>query len=118
MRGKEGFLILLKVALIASWQALESGEQADVCSSDLAGLATNQFPGIGIFLLRHEAAAGGVLVGQNDVREFLGCEDYEIFGETRKMRGDAGQREQIVERKISVADGIEAVGSEIGRASC
>ena len=49
-------------------------------SGNAAGFATQEFPGIRIFLLRHQAAAGGIFVGNNDVGEFLRCEKDEIFG--------------------------------------
>jgi len=31
------------------------------------------------------------------------------LGEAREMRGDAGEREQVIECEVAIADGIEAV---------
>ena len=52
--------------------------------------------------------------GRIDVGKFLGGEDDKIFGQAREMRGDAGEREKIVESEIAIADGVEAVRGDAG----
>ena len=84
-------------------------KSADQSSGDSAGFAAKEFPGVGIFFLGHQAAAGGIFIGEQYVAEFLRREEHEVFGEPRKMRGDAGEREKIIQREIAVADGVEAV---------
>src|SRR4029077_18084237 len=74
-----------------------------------AGLAAKEFPHVRIFLLGHEAAAGGIFVGQDDVFEFLRGEDHEVFGEAGKMRGDAREGEQVVDGEVAVANGVDTV---------
>jgi len=64
---------------------------------------------IGILLLRHKTAAGGIFVGKNDVGKFLRGEEDEILGEAGKMSGDAGERKEIVESEVAVAHGVETV---------
>ena len=110
VRREERFLIFLQVALITGGQTFQGGEQAEQCGGDAAGFPAQQFPRVRIFLLRHKAAAGGIFVRENQVREFLRSEEDKIFGEARKVRGDASQREKIVERKVAVAHRVQAVG--------
>ena len=109
VRSEERFFVLLQVALVARWQAFQRREQTEQRSGDPAGFAADQLPGVWIFFLRHQAAAGGKFVGKNDIRKFLRSEEYKIFGEPGKMRSDAGEREKIVEREVPVADGVQAV---------
>ena len=107
--SEERFFVLLEIALVARRQALQRREQPEQSSGDAAGFAANQFPGIRIFLLRHQAAAGGILVWQNDVRKFLRRKNYEVFCEPRKMCSDSREGKKIIEREVPVAHGIEAV---------
>src|SRR5207249_8056064 len=79
VRGKKRLFVLLKIALITRRQALQRRDQADQCPGDASGFAADQFPCVGIFLLWHEAAAGGKVVGKNHVRKFLRREDDEII---------------------------------------
>src|SRR5467141_3074621 len=88
VRGEEGFFVFLEVTLITRRQSLQCCEKTKQRSGDAAGLAANQFPSVGIFLLGHEAAAGGVFVGKNEVRKFLRRENHEVFRKARKMRRD------------------------------
>src|SRR5208283_4678856 len=97
-------LVFLQIALITAGQAFKDGEQSEKRGNDAAGFAADEFPGIGIFLLRHEAAAGGKFVGENDIGKRLGSEDDEVFREAGKMGGDGGQSKEVIERKIAVAD--------------
>src|SRR5467141_2632351 len=109
VRSEEGFFVFLEVTLITRRQSFQRREQTEQSAGDAAGLAANQFPSVGIFLLGHEAAAGGVFVGKNDVRKFLRRENYEVFRKARKMCGDSAEREKIIEHKVAVADGVETV---------
>src|SRR5467141_2798179 len=109
VRGKEGFFVFLEVTLIARRQPFQGGEKSEKRSGDAPGFAANQFPRVGIFLLRHQAAAGGKFVGKNDVGKFLRSENHKIFREPRKMRRDPRERKKIIDRKVTVADGVETV---------
>ena len=66
--------------------------------------------------MRHQAAPGGVFVRKNGVPEFLRRKQDEILRQPREMCGDAGEREQIVKREVPVADRIEAVCRDAGKA--
>ena len=112
MRVEKRLFVFLQVALIARRQAFHRDQQADERGGDAAGFAANQFPRIGIFLLRHQAAAGGIFVGQNHEAEARRGEKNHVFREARKMAGQNRERVKIVERKIAAADGIEAVARD------
>ena len=116
VRGEQRFLILLQVALITRGQALRSSKQRDERAVNAAGLAADQFPCIGVFLLRHQAAAGGVFVGQLDEAEFGRGEKNHVLGEPRKMHRQRGERKESFEREIAVADGVEAIGGDARKA--
>ncbi len=109
MRGKQRFLVFLQVALVAAGQTLQRGEQRKQRTSDAAGFSADQLPRIGVLFLRHQAAAGGIFVGKNHIGKFLRGEHHEILSKAREMRGDAREREKIIEREIAIAHCIEAV---------
>src|SRR5208282_4243188 len=102
----------LEIALITGGETLQRGEEGKEGARDATGLAAQKLPGIRILFLRHEAAAGGKLVGENGVGKFLRSKENEILGEAREMRGDSGECKEVVERKIAIADGIQAVGGD------
>ena len=112
MRREQRFFVLLQIALITRRQALAGGEKRDKRAVDAARLAANQFPGVGIFLLRHQAAAGGIFVRQFEKAELGRREQNHVFGQAREMHGQRRKREKIFEREIAVADGVEAVGGD------
>src|SRR5689334_5956411 len=68
--AKERLLVLLQITLVTGWQSLQRGKEAEECRSDPSALAAQKFPRVRIFLLRHQAAARGIFVGKDDVREF------------------------------------------------
>src|SRR6202008_3289754 len=95
--GEEGFLVFLQIALVTARQTFQRREQRDERAGNATGLAANEFPSVGIFLLWHQAAASGIFVGKNKVRKFLRGEQDEVFGQPREMRVNANEREKIVE---------------------
>src|SRR6185312_15396110 len=97
------------VALVASRQTLQCGEQGYQRPGNSSAFATQEFPDVGILLLRHEAAASRKFVGKDDVGQFLRGKDYEVFGEPGKMCGDAGERQQIIDSEVAIAHGVYAV---------
>ena len=64
VRGEDRLFIFLQIALITGRQSLERDEKRHQRAYEPASLAARQFPGIGIFFLRHQAAAGSVFVRQ------------------------------------------------------
>ena len=72
--SEEGFLVFLEVTLVTGRQAFQRCEKAEKRAGDAPSLAAQKLPGIGIFLLRHQAAAGGIFVREDGVGEFLGGE--------------------------------------------
>src|SRR5262249_18163674 len=86
--GKKSLLVFLQVALVARGQALERGEEAHERTDDAASFSADELPGIRILLLRHEAAARSVFLGQSDKGKFLRGEEDKIFGQAREMHGD------------------------------
>src|SRR4029077_20678988 len=67
---EERFLVLLQVALITRRQALARSEESEKRTIDAARFSANQLPRVRIFLLRHQAAASRILVGELDESEF------------------------------------------------
>ncbi len=110
------FLVFLEITLIAGWQTLQGNEKGEEGAGDASSFAAQEFPGIGVFLLGHEAAARRVFIGRNDIRKLLGGEEDKIFGEARKVGGNAGKSEKIIEGKITVAYGVEAIGRDARKA--
>ncbi len=115
VRGEERLLVFLEVALVAGGQALERGEEREERRGNASGLAADELPRVGIFLLRHDAAAGGELVGEKDEAKLLRGEQHKVFGHAREVRGQHGEGVEIVEREVAAADGVEAVAREAGK---
>src|SRR5262249_60751141 len=99
----------LQVALVARWQPFQRRQQAEQGPGNASGFSAQQFPGVGVFLLRHEAAARGVFIKENHVGKLLGCKNHEVFRKPGEERGESSEREKIIERKIAIADSIKAV---------
>ena len=57
---EQRLLVLLEVAVVGERQALERGEQAGEVADEPTGLAPGQLGDVGVLLLRHHRAAGGV----------------------------------------------------------
>ena len=85
-RGVEDrLLVLLEVAVVGERQALHDGEQRDQVADRAAGLAAHQLGDVGVLLLRHQARAGRVGVGELDEAELGGRPEHELLGEPRQV---------------------------------
>lgn len=73
-------------------------------ADDPPGLAPEQLEGVWVLLLRHEAAAGAVSVGQ---RNTLGVVvDDEVFRELREVRKSHRRPPQVLGHEVSVANRV------------
>lgn len=116
MGVEERLFVLLQIALIARGKALQRDEQREERGRDAAGFPADQFPGIGIFFLRHQAAAGGIFVGQDEETETRRGEEDHVLGEAREMAREDGESEKIIESEIAATDGIQAIARDAGEA--
>ena len=79
---KEPLLVLLEIAIVRHGESLERGQQADEISQQPAGLATGEFGDVRIFLLRHQARAGGVRIAQRDEAKFRADPQNDILAQS------------------------------------
>ena len=91
--GEKRLLILLQIALVTRWQPLAGGEERKKRPVNAARFPANQFPGVRILLLRHQAAAGGVFLGQVEKTKLGRREEDHVLRKTREMHGERRQRE-------------------------
>jgi hypothetical protein len=63
VRVEKRLFVLLEIALITRRQSLASRQQCEQRAVNPSRFSADQLPGIGIFLLRHQAASGGKFVG-------------------------------------------------------
>ena len=113
---EQRLLVFLIVLVVGQWLAFHQGQQAHQRAEHTAGLAAHQFGHIGVFLLRHDRAAGAETVRQIDELELRAGPQHQLFGETRQVhhRDARGRAEfdgevaigNVVQRVA--ADGVEA----------
>lgn len=77
---EERFLVLLKVAVVGEGEAFEGGEEGHEVTEEAAGFPTRDLGDVGILLLRHQGAAGGVGVGEGDEVELGAGPEDKVFG--------------------------------------
>ncbi len=81
-----------------------------------AALAARQLQRVGVLLLRHDAAAGAVGVGQADEAELGAAEEDELLGQPAQVDAQQGGGEEELGGEVAVADGVEAVGRHVAKA--
>ena len=111
-RIEERFLFILHVLVVRVGQTLEHGDERDQAACDAAALAPQQFGGIRILLLRHDAAARGQPGMLPDVPEFRGRPDDQVLArpaDTDHQRRAGGEELDV---EIAVAHCVDAVGRQ------
>lgn len=109
---ENGGLILLEIAVIGEREAFSEEHQGIEGRANTRGLAANQLQRIGILLLRHEARAGGVGVGQADEIELAAAPQDKILSHAGQMEGDLCAGVCEFDKGIAVGDGVHGVLGE------
>ena len=110
-RFKIGSFVFLEVAVVAHRQALQRHQQRHQRAVHAAGLAAQQLSHVWIALLGHDARAGGQRLVQGDEAELDGRPQHQILGQPREMHGQAGQRGEMLNEKITIGDCIQTVAA-------
>ena len=113
---EEGFFVLLHVAVVGEREALHGEEQGIEGAEDPAGLASDEFEGVGVFLLRHEAGAGGDAVAQFEPAEFFRRVEDPIFRQAAEVDHGDGGRVEVVEGEVAVGGDVHRVIGDGGEA--
>ena len=106
---EHGLFVLLQIFVVAAGQPLHRRQPAGEPANRPAGLAAYELQRIGVFLLRHHAAAGSRRVGQIEEAVFLAGEDDEVLGDPAQMHHPKRDRIQKRCDEITIGRGVHAV---------
>ncbi len=106
---KQGLLVLLQIAHIGCGQSLHQCDEFDLIADDAGSFSADQLQGIGIFFLRHHAAAGGIGVIQAEKTETFRRPDNKIFCYPAQMQHDLRTDVADLTAAIPIRGGIDAV---------
>ena len=114
VHGVEQWLLVFLVVLVVGQRlALHQGDQAHQVPHHAAGLAARQLGHVGVFLLRHDGAAGGEAVGDFDKAEVLAHPQDQLLTQPADVHhahaGGGGE----FNRKVAVAHRVEAVLADL-----
>mmetsp|Transcript_69589 Transcript_69589/g.163584 ORF Transcript_69589/g.163584 Transcript_69589/m.163584 type:complete len:415 (-) Transcript_69589:1059-2303(-) len=108
-RVEQGFLVLLVVLVVGQGLALHQRDQADQVAHDAARLAARQLRHVGVLLLRHDRRARAEGIGQRDEAEVLAHPQDQLLGQSRDVQHHERRSRRELDRKVTVADGVQAV---------
>ena len=106
---EEGLLVLLEVPVVGQGQALQRGQQAGQVADEAARLAPGQLGHVGVLLLRHHRAAGGVGVREAAEAELLAAPQHQLLADAGQVHAEQGEREEGLGHEVPVAHGVEGV---------
>ena len=108
-RVEDRLLVFLEIAVVGEREALQHREQRHQVPDRAAGLAAHQLGHVGVLLLRHQARAGGVGVGELDEAELRRRPEHQLLGQAREVHHRDRGRRQELERRVARGDGVHAV---------
>ena len=112
-RIEQRLLVFLVVLVVGQRLALHEGDQAHQVTYHAAGLAACQLGHVGVFLLRHDGAAGGETVGDFDKAEVLAHPQDQLFAQAANVHHAQAGGGGEFNRKVAVAHGVQAVLADL-----
>ena len=111
-RVEYGLLVLLHVLVVGERQALHHREQRREVSEHAPALAADQLRNVRVFLLRHDARAGGKRVVQLDEFEFPRAPEDDLLRKAGKVYHRERYRRGDLRAEIAVRHAVQAVAAD------
>ena len=108
-RVERGLLVLLQVSVVGQRQRLQGGQQTGQVPDQPSGLAAGELCNVGVLLLRHDGAAGGVRVVEGDEPELLGGPDDDLFTDARQVDADHGRHPAELRHQVPGGGAVDGV---------
>ena len=102
------------VLVVGQGLALHQGDQAHQVTDHAAGLAACQLGHVGVFLLRHDARAGGEPVSDLHKTEVLAHPQDQFFAEAADVHHAQAGRSGEFDGEVAVAHAVQAVLANLG----
>ena len=109
---EEVALVLAQVGVVGQRQAVEHAEQAAEVGGQPRSGGPHQLGGVRVLLLRHDARAAAVGVGQSHEAELGAGPQHELAAEAAEVRAELRGRSEVVDGEVAVGDGVERVGGD------
>ena len=109
-------LALLEVLVVRQRKRLHRGQKRHEVTVDAAALAARELGEVGVLLLRHDGAAGGVAVRERDEAELGGAPQHDLLAQAREVHHADAARVLKVEQVVTVGDGVQRVGDGVVKA--
>jgi len=110
---EQRLFVFLVVFVVGQRLGFHQHQQAHQVTDHAPGLAARKFGYVGVFLLRHDRAAGGVAVGQRHKAKVLAHPDDQLFAQAAQVHHAQAGGGAELERKVAVAHGVEAVEAQL-----
>ena len=111
---EDGGFVFLQVAVVSEGEPLDEGDEGLMVAVETGGLAPDELKGVGVFLLGHEAGAGGESVRELHEAELATAPKDHVLGEAGKVEADGVAGGGEIEGGVAVADGVHTVTAEAG----
>ena len=108
-RVDDRFLVLLQIAVVRQWQALEGGHQAGEVADQTARLASHELRDVRVLLLRHDRGAGGPGIGERDVPVLRGAPVDNLLGQSRHVHRDLCEDEGRLGGEVAGGGAVQGV---------
>mmetsp|Transcript_37337 Transcript_37337/g.71570 ORF Transcript_37337/g.71570 Transcript_37337/m.71570 type:complete len:330 (-) Transcript_37337:278-1267(-) len=115
-RVEQRLLVLLQIAVVCLGEALAQREQGHERAVHARRLAARQLHGVGVLLLRHDAAASGHRVAGDHELELFRRPQHPLLRDAAAVHGDDGQVTHVFQQKVPVRYRVQAVGHGLAEA--
>ena len=106
---EQRLLVLLQVLGVGERERVQDAGERRQRAGDPRRLRAQQLGRVGVLLLRHQARAGGEVVGGLAEAELAARPDHDLRAEPRQVRRADRRRVHVVEREVAVGDGVDRV---------
>ncbi len=115
-RVKQRFFVFLVVFVVGQRLAFHEGDQAHQMPYHTPCFATREFRHIGVFFLRHDGTAGGEAVCNLDETKVLAHPQHQFLAHAADVHHAQAGGSGEFDGKVAVADGIQAVLTDLWQA--
>ena len=106
---KYRLLVFLQIAAVTERSAFDHCKQRRVVAQQTRRFATDQFHGIGIFLLRHHRRATAKRIVQSKESKFCRAPVHKIFCIATQRRSNDRKVSHEFKRHIAMGNGIDTI---------
>lgn len=110
--GEVVAFVFLEIAVVGEWEPFEGGEDAGEFADEAAGAPASELGDVGVFLLGHDAGAGGEGIGEAEESVFGAGPEDDLFGEAGEVDlGHCGGEAELGD-EVAVGGGVDGIAGD------